>query len=281
MAKLSCFSIAFFFLPALVFAIEVSHVTALEASAAKYRPNVLRRAITGARRHHIKSHACFSATNVAKNACVFLLALMDTKKSAHAITTGRPKKANLSVHEHSKQHIKCTTSYPDFQTSKTSFPDNSAKTTSQDTILSSKFHDHRHLFHARMQRDVKRVAALTRRRISTAKSYEVTDLEADVVSSFDLGVRESIISNLLDNRCCHTDKHRYETVIRNMTIGCGHKNQGTFSMADMLLGVGCGSISFVNQLSPQTGGAFSYCLASWDSRSPGWLAFGGGAFPAD
>ncbi|KAK4854965.1 hypothetical protein QYF36_002800 [Acer negundo] len=62
-----------------------------------------------------------------------------------------------------------------------------------------------------------------------------------------------------------------QMVIQNMAIGCGHKNQGTFSMADGLLGVGCGSMSFVNQLSLQTGGAFSYCLATWDSRSPGCL----------
>ncbi|KAK2643962.1 hypothetical protein Ddye_019157 [Dipteronia dyeriana] len=180
MAKFSCFSIAFFFLLALVFAIEVSHVTALEASAATYRPNVMRRATTGVRRHHIKSHACFSATSVAINACVFLLALMDTKKNVHAITTGRPKKANLSVHEHSKQHIK----YGD--------PEYGHRVWAQDD-----------------------------------------------------------------------------------------KNQGTFSMDEGLLGVVCGSMSLVNQSSPQTGGAFSYCLATWDSRSPGWLAFGCGAIPAD
>ncbi|KAK1591748.1 hypothetical protein Q3G72_012956 [Acer saccharum] len=105
--------------------------------------------------------------------------------------------------------------------------------------------------------------------------------------SFTIVPCRSTISNLLDNHGCHADKRHYEVkygdrsytkgtllvetltigqmVIRNMAIGCGHKNQGTFSMADGLLGVGCGSMSFVNQLSPQTGGAFSYCLVTWDS----------------
>ncbi|KAK2636765.1 hypothetical protein Ddye_031557 [Dipteronia dyeriana] len=101
MAKLSCF----FFLLALVSAIVVSHVTALDATAAKYRPSVLVLAITGARQHRIKIHAWNTATNVAKNACAFLLVLMEIKKSVHAITTGRPKKEDLSVHEHSKQHV--------------------------------------------------------------------------------------------------------------------------------------------------------------------------------
>ncbi|KAL5781421.1 hypothetical protein ACOSP7_006450 [Xanthoceras sorbifolium] len=38
MAKLSCFSIASFSLLALVFAIQVSHITALDATTIKYRP---------------------------------------------------------------------------------------------------------------------------------------------------------------------------------------------------------------------------------------------------
>ncbi|KAL5784354.1 hypothetical protein ACOSQ2_006746 [Xanthoceras sorbifolium] len=38
MSKLSCSSIAFFLILALLFAIEVSHATALDATAAKYRP---------------------------------------------------------------------------------------------------------------------------------------------------------------------------------------------------------------------------------------------------
>ncbi|KAK0606993.1 hypothetical protein LWI29_007512 [Acer saccharum] len=63
-----------------------------------------------------------------------------------------------------------------------------------------------------------------------------------------------------------------------MTIGCGHKKQGTSSVAaGGLLGLGCGSMSFVDRLSPQTGGAFSCCLATWSSRSPGWLTFRRGA----
>ncbi|KAH7569827.1 hypothetical protein JRO89_XS05G0004900 [Xanthoceras sorbifolium] len=219
--------------------------------------------------------------------------------------------------------------------------------------------DHRHRFHARMQRDVKRVAGLTRRLSAAAKSYEVADFEADVVSGMDQGSGEyfvrigvgspprsqfvvidsgsdivwvqcqpckqcykqsdpvfdpaasasfagvscsSTVCNRLDNGGCHAGKCRYEvmygdgsytkgtlaletltigrTVVRNMAIGCGHRNQGMFVGAAGLLGLGGGSMSFVGQLGGQTGGAFSYCLVSRGSGSSGSLVFGRGALPA-
>ncbi|KAK2643961.1 hypothetical protein Ddye_019156 [Dipteronia dyeriana] len=63
-----------------------------------------------------------------------------------------------------------------------------------------------------------------------------------------------------------------------MAIGCGHKNRGTFSVAGAgLLRLGCGYMSFVYQLSPQTGGTLTCCLPTWGSRSPGWLTFMRGA----
>ncbi|KAK0573464.1 hypothetical protein LWI29_008426 [Acer saccharum] len=231
----------------------------------------------------------------------------------------------------------------------------------RDKISSStKFHSHSHRFHARIQRDVKRVAALTRR-LSAAtakKSYEVEDLEADVVSGMDQGSGEyfvrigvgspprsqyvvidsgsdivwvqcqpcnqcykqsdpvfdpaasasftgvpcsSAVCSRLDNGGCHAGKCRYEvmygdgsytkgtlaletltigrTVVRNMAIGCGHRNQGMFVGAAGLLGIGGGSMSFVGQLGGQTGGAFSYCLVSRGSGSSGSLVFGRGALP--
>ncbi|TXG72584.1 hypothetical protein EZV62_001163 [Acer yangbiense] len=85
--------------------VESTSKVTVDATAAKYHPSVLVRAISGVRQHHIKIHACNTATSVAKNACVFLQALLEIKKSVHAITTGRPKKEHLSVHEHSKQHL--------------------------------------------------------------------------------------------------------------------------------------------------------------------------------
>ncbi|KAK3224808.1 hypothetical protein Dsin_004670 [Dipteronia sinensis] len=225
---------------------------------------------------------------------------------------------------------------------------------------STKLHDHRHRFHARMQRDMQRVAALTHR-LSPTTSYEVENLGSSVVSGNSLGFYEYLVrvgvgspptyqylaidtgsdviwvqcqpcnqcynqadpvfnhtsstsftvvpcrspvcDALFDDRHCHAGKCGYEikygdgsytkgtlmletltfgqTVIQNMAIGCGHNNQGLFSVVAGLLGLGCGRMSFVNQL-PQTGGAFSYCLASLDSSSPGWLSFGrnlGEAFP--
>lgn len=50
-----------------------------------------------ARKHRIKSHVYFSATCVAKNACVFLLVLMAIKMNVLATTIGRLKKEALNV----------------------------------------------------------------------------------------------------------------------------------------------------------------------------------------
>ncbi|KAK0575367.1 hypothetical protein LWI29_037939 [Acer saccharum] len=63
--------------------------------------------------------------------------------------------------------------------------------------------------------------------------------------------------------------------IQNMAMGCGHNNQGSFNVIAGLLGLGGGRMSFVNQI-PETGGAFSYCLLSYNILSTGWLRFGCG-----
>ncbi|TXG56853.1 hypothetical protein EZV62_018166 [Acer yangbiense] len=230
----------------------------------------------------------------------------------------------------------------------------------RDQISSStKFHNHTHRFLSRMQRDVKRVAALTRL-LSPAKSYEVENLGTDLMSGYSLGFDEYLVrvgvgspptyqylaidtgSDVvwvqcqpcsrcynqddpvfnpttstsysvvpcgspacdalnLDDRLCHAGKCGYklkygdgsytegtlmlETLmfgqkrILNMAMGCGHNNQGSFNVIAGLLGLGGGKMSFVNQI-PETGGAFSYCLADLGSRSPGWLAFGRGLYGA-
>lgn len=69
------------------------------------------------------------------------------------------------------------------------------------------------------------------------------------------------------------------TTIKNVAIGCGHKNRGMFVGASGLMGLGGGSMSFLGQLGGQAGGAFTYCLASRGNDSPGWMEFGRGAFP--
>lgn len=111
----------------------------------------------------------------------------------------------------------------------------------------------------------------------------------------------SSICSRLENAGCHEGRCRYEvsygdgsytkgtlaletltfgrTVIRNVAIGCGHSNQGMFVGAAGLLGLGCGSMSFVGQLGGQTGGAFSYCLVSRGTGSSGSLEFGHEAMP--
>ncbi|KAI4358039.1 hypothetical protein L6164_001949 [Bauhinia variegata] len=111
----------------------------------------------------------------------------------------------------------------------------------------------------------------------------------------------SAVCNRLENAGCHEGRCRYEvsygdgsytmgtlaletltfgrTVIRNVAIGCGHKNQGMFVGAAGLLGLGGGYMSFVGQLGGQTGGAFSYCLVSRGTGSSGSLEFGREALP--
>ncbi|KAJ7954625.1 Aspartic protease in GUARD CELL-like protein [Quillaja saponaria] len=111
----------------------------------------------------------------------------------------------------------------------------------------------------------------------------------------------SSVCNRLDNGGCHAGRCGYEvsygdgsytkgtlaletltfgrTTIRNVAIGCGHKNQGMFVGAAGLLGLGGGSMSFVGQLSGQTGGTFSYCLVSRGTGSAGSLEFGREAMP--
>ncbi|KAI9169543.1 hypothetical protein LWI28_013837 [Acer negundo] len=72
-----------------------------------------------------------------------------------------------------------------------------------------------------------------------------------------------------------------QTRILNMAMGCGHNNQSSFNVIAGLLGLGGRKISFINPI-PETGGAFSYCLPSYSSISPGSLTFGRGlvgAFP--
>ncbi|KAL5982996.1 Protein ASPARTIC PROTEASE IN GUARD CELL 2 [Asimina triloba] len=69
------------------------------------------------------------------------------------------------------------------------------------------------------------------------------------------------------------------TVVRNVAIGCGHRNRGLFFGAAGLLGLGGGSMSFVGQLGGQVGGAFGYCLVSRGADSFGSLIFGRSSMP--
>lgn len=106
----------------------------------------------------------------------------------------------------------------------------------------------------------------------------------------------SAVCSHVDNAGCHEGRCRYEvsygdgsytkgtlaletltfgkTLIRNVAIGCGHRNQGMFVGAAGLLGLGGGPMSFVGQLGGQTGGAFSYCLVTRGTQSSGLLQFG-------
>ncbi|XP_019192945.1 PREDICTED: protein ASPARTIC PROTEASE IN GUARD CELL 2-like [Ipomoea nil] len=68
------------------------------------------------------------------------------------------------------------------------------------------------------------------------------------------------------------------TMVRDMAIGCGQTNHGSFTGISGLLGLAGGS-TFMGQLFPQTGGVFSYCLATWGTDSSGSLEFGQKAIP--
>lgn len=118
-----------------------------------------------------------------------------------------------------------------------------------------------------------------------------------------LGVScDSSVCTRLENSGCHSGHCGYEvdysdgsytegilafetlivggTTIKNVAIGCGHRNKGMFVGAAGLLGLGGGSMSFVGQLGGQTGGAFSYCLVSRGATSnSGSLVFGREAVP--
>lgn len=111
----------------------------------------------------------------------------------------------------------------------------------------------------------------------------------------------SSVCDRIENSGCHSGGCRYEvmygdgsytkgtlaletltfgrTVIRNVAMGCGHRNRGMFVGAAGLLGIGGGSMSFVGQLTGQTGGAFGYCLVSRGTDSTGSLVFGREALP--
>ncbi|KAK3007517.1 hypothetical protein RJ639_014841 [Escallonia herrerae] len=133
--------------------------------------------------------------------------------------------------------------------------------------------------------------------------YRQTDPVFDPASSASFtGVScGSSACDRLENAGCHSGRCGYEvsygdgsytkgtmaletltfghTAIRNVAIGCGHKNRGMFVGAAGLLGIGGGSMSLVGQLDGQTGSAFSYCLVSRGTESSGSLEFGRGALP--
>ncbi|BBN11967.1 aspartyl protease family protein [Marchantia polymorpha subsp. ruderalis] len=48
--------------------------------------------------------------------------------------------------------------------------------------------------------------------------------------------------------------------VPNFAFGCGHKNQGTFSGTDGLVGLGRGDVSFNEQIGELIGSKFAYCL---------------------
>ncbi|GAY46972.1 hypothetical protein CUMW_101040 [Citrus unshiu] len=134
---------------------------------------------------------------------------------------------------------------------------------SSNTTNNMHYHRHQHSFHARMQRDVKRVATLNAGCHAGRCRYEVSYGDG----SYTKGTLA--LETLTIGR----------TVVKNVAIGCGHKNQGMFVGAAGLLGLGGGSMSLVGQLGGQTGGAFSYCLVSRGTGSSGSLVFGREALP--
>ena len=71
-------------------------------------------------------------------------------------------------------------------------------------------------------------------------------------------------------------------MLSKIPLGCGHDNEGYFVGAAGLLGLGKGPLSFPNQVDPQMGGRFSYCLTNRDTDSSerSTLVFGAAAVPS-
>uniref|UniRef100_A0ACD5VKE0 Uncharacterized protein n=1 Tax=Avena sativa TaxID=4498 RepID=A0ACD5VKE0_AVESA len=68
-----------------------------------------------------------------------------------------------------------------------------------------------------------------------------------------------------------------DTSVYNITIGCGHDNEGLFDSSAGLLGVGRGAASFASQVAPSYGRYFAYCLGDRTSNarsSSSYLVFG-------
>ncbi|XP_062180472.1 aspartyl protease family protein 2-like [Phragmites australis] len=68
-----------------------------------------------------------------------------------------------------------------------------------------------------------------------------------------------------------------DTHVYNVTLGCGHDNEGLFNSAAGVLGVGRGMLSFPTQLAAAYGRVFAYCLGDRESRVPSsssYLVFG-------
>ncbi|KAL1190486.1 Aspartic proteinase CDR1 [Cardamine amara subsp. amara] len=56
--------------------------------------------------------------------------------------------------------------------------------------------------------------------------------------------------------------------LKNVIIGCGHKNNGTFNKKGSgIIGLGGGAVSLISQLSDSIEGKFSYCLVPLSSRN--------------
>lgn len=73
-----------------------------------------------------------------------------------------------------------------------------------------------------------------------------------------------------------------QVVLSKIPLGCGHDNEGYFVGAAGLLGLGKGPLAFPNQVDPQMGGRFSYCLTDRDTDSTegSSLIFGDAAVPS-
>lgn len=64
--------------------------------------------------------------------------------------------------------------------------------------------------------------------------------------------------------------------VKDVSVGCGHDNEGLFVGASGLLGLGAGKLSFPSQINSD----FSYCLADRFAGGSSALIFGTGAVPA-
>ncbi|KAH0904251.1 hypothetical protein HID58_043754 [Brassica napus] len=125
---------------------------------------------------------------------------------------------------------------------------------SRDTLVASQHKDYKSLVLSRLERDSSRVAGITTK-IRFACLYQVSYGDG----SFTVGDYA-------------TDTVTFGTngKVNDVALGCGHDNEGLFTGAAGLLGLGGGALSMTNQIKATS---FSYCLVDRDSGKSSSLDF--------
>ncbi|XP_019152622.1 PREDICTED: aspartic proteinase CDR1-like [Ipomoea nil] len=114
-----------------------------------------------------------------------------------------------------------------------------------------------------------------------SKSYKAASCDSDACALVGSSAGECSNGNVCQYQLTYGDNSQSvgdvatdtltigDSSFKNVVIGCGHQNSGTFSgNASGIVGLGNSDISIVKQLDKDVGGKFAYCLSSQpDSKS--------------